>query len=98
KNEIVQVVRQNMQELLGITVEPIFSQMERHPQAMAQYRVGHPDLVAEIESRIRNFPALQLAGNAFTGVGIPDCIHRGEECADRILAELHKSSAPGECV
>jgi oxygen-dependent protoporphyrinogen oxidase len=86
--EVIQVVQQNMQELLGITAEPTFSQIERHPQAMAQYHVGHLDLVAEIDSRVRNFPALQLAGNAFTGVGIPDCIHRGEECADRILAEL----------
>ena len=91
KNEIVRVVRQNMQELLGITSEPIFSQIERHRQSMAQYQVGHLDLVAEIDSCVRNFPALQLAGNAFTAIGIPDCIHRGEECADRILAELRKN-------
>ena len=97
KNEIIRVVRQNLRELLGISAEPIFCQIERHPQSMAQYRVGHLELVAEIDSRVQNLPALQLAGNAFTGVGIPDCIHRGEECADRILAELRKNSAPGGC-
>jgi oxygen-dependent protoporphyrinogen oxidase len=91
--EMLRVVRQNLQDLLGITAEPLFAHIERHPQAMAQYRVGHVDLVAEIDSRIQSFPGLQLAGNAFIGVGVPDCIRRGVECADKILAMLKKKEA-----
>jgi len=86
--ELVQVIKRNLRELLGISASPIFSRIERHPLAMAQYRVGHLDLVGEIENRIRRFPTLRLAGNAFTGVGIPDCIHRGEECADQLMSSL----------
>ncbi len=59
---------------------------------MAQYRVGHLDLVAEIETLVKQHPTLQLAGNGFTGIGIPDCIRRGEECAGRILEALQASS------
>jgi oxygen-dependent protoporphyrinogen oxidase len=55
---------------------------------MAQYRVGHLDLVGEIETLTREHPNLQLAGNGFTGIGIPDCIRRSEECASRLLEAL----------
>lgn len=93
--EMIRVVRQDLHDLLGIAAEPIFSRVERHPQAMAQYQVGHLQWVAEIESRIQVHATLQLAGNAFTGVGIPDCAHRGAECADRMLAALRTDRPQG---
>lgn len=86
--ELVQVIKWNLKELLGITANPIFFKIERHPLSMAQYRVGHLHLVADIETRMQKFPTLQLAGNGFTGIGIPDCIHRGEQCADRLISNL----------
>jgi oxygen-dependent protoporphyrinogen oxidase len=90
--EMIRIVRQNLRELLGIEKAPLFALVERHAQAMAQYRVGHLDLVAEIEALANQHPTLQLAGNGFTGIGIPDCIRRGEECAGRILEAFHASS------
>ena len=86
--ELLRVIQRNLKELLGIVANPIFFRIERHPLSMAQYRVGHLDLVADIETRLQKFPTLQLAGNAFTGIGIPDCIHRGERCADRLISNL----------
>ena len=86
--KLIQVIKRNLKELLGIGANPMFFWIERHLLAMAQYRVGHLDLVADLEVNLHKFPTLQLAGNAFTGVGIPDCIHRGEECADRLMANL----------
>ena len=91
-NEMIRIVRQNLRELLGIEKPPLFAIVERHAQAMAQYHVGHLDLVAEIEALANQRPTLQLAGNGFTGIGIPDCIRRGEECAERILEALAASS------
>ena len=87
-HEMIRIVRQNLRELLGIEKAPLFALVERHARAMAQYRVGHLDLVAEIEALANQHPTLQLAGNGFTGIGIPDCIRRGEECAGRILEAL----------
>ena len=52
---------------------------------MPQYHVGHNDLVARIESQVAQLPGLELAGNAYHGVGIPDCIHTGETAAQRLL-------------
>lgn len=96
--EMVRIVRQNLRELLGIEKAPLFAQVERHPLAMAQYRVGHLDLVGEIESRLEQFPTLQLAGNAYTGIGIPDCVRRAEQCADRLLNQLRGKFSEGLCV
>jgi protoporphyrinogen/coproporphyrinogen III oxidase len=90
-HEMIRIVRQNLRELLGIEKPPQFALVERHARAMAQYRVGHLDLVAEIEALANQHPTLQLAGNGFTGIGIPDCIRRGEECAGRILEALEAS-------
>ncbi len=55
---------------------------------MPQYHVGHKDLVAEIESHAAVLPHFQLAGNAYHGVGVPDCIHGGEQAAERLLTSF----------
>jgi oxygen-dependent protoporphyrinogen oxidase len=47
--------------------------------------VGHRELVERIECRRAELPRLELAGNAFTGVGIPHCIHSGQTAAERTL-------------
>ncbi|MEW5974890.1 MAG: protoporphyrinogen oxidase [Acidobacteriota bacterium] len=91
-SEMVNVIRKNLQDLLGIKSEPLFTRVERHPDAMAQYGLGHLKLVEEIEGGVLRFRTLQLAGNGFGGVGIPDCIHRGEQAAERILASLYPGS------
>jgi oxygen-dependent protoporphyrinogen oxidase len=91
-SEMIRIVRQNLRELLGIEKPPLFALVERHARAMAQYRVGHLDLVTEIEALANQHQTLQLAGNGFTGIGIPDCIRRGEECAGRLLEALEASS------
>ncbi len=53
---------------------------------MAQYPVGHPARVAEIEARAAAIPGLHLAGNAYQGIGIPDCIRMGRAAAEKIHA------------
>jgi len=85
--ELANLVRIHLRELLGISGEPRISWVERHPNAMAQYGVGHLDLVKEIDTGLSKWPQLKLAGNAFQGVGIPDCIHRAEGCADELFEQ-----------
>jgi oxygen-dependent protoporphyrinogen oxidase len=75
-----------LQEIAGIAGEPRFARIFRWPRSMAQPTVGHPARVAEIEARVAAIPGLQLAGNAYQGIGIPDCIRLGRRAAGRILA------------
>ena len=73
--------------LLGIKKEPIFSLVSQHTQAMAQYLVGHQERISEIETLANRLPGFALAGNAYHGIGIPDCIHSGEQAALALLDE-----------
>jgi hypothetical protein len=52
---------------------------------MAQYTVGHPARQAELEARLAQIPGLYVAGNAYQGIGIPDCIRMGRAAAEKIL-------------
>jgi len=82
------LVRRELAELLGARGEPILIDVGRHPRAMPQYSLGHQDRVATIRAREARHAGLGLAGNAFGGVGIPDCIRAGREAADAALAAL----------
>jgi oxygen-dependent protoporphyrinogen oxidase len=73
--------------LLGIKGEPDHVNVAHWPGTMPQYHVGHCQRVAQIERRAAALPNLALAGNAYHGVGIPNCIHSGERAAERILGK-----------
>ena len=55
---------------------------------MPQYHVGHEERVAAIEARAAAIAGLALAGAAYRGVGVPDCVRSGETAADAVLARL----------
>ena len=82
---LVEVVRDELRTLAGITAVPELSRVHRHRVAMPQYLVGHLERVAAIEARAAALPALALAGAAYRGVGVPDCVRSGEGAADRLL-------------
>jgi oxygen-dependent protoporphyrinogen oxidase len=83
---IIRAVRSELGEIVGLTAEALFSRVYRWPQSMAQYTVGHQERMAGIAERLAQFPGLFLAGNAYQGIGIPDCIRMGRTTAERILA------------
>ena len=84
-------VRKELEALLGIQAPPLFCRIHRHPHSMPQYLVGHLDRVRRIEAQLVHLPGLALAGNAYRGVGIPDCVHSGEEAAEALLNDLSNS-------
>jgi oxygen-dependent protoporphyrinogen oxidase len=55
---------------------------------MAQYTVGHQQRVDEIEALARTIPGLHLAGNAYHGIGVPDCIRMGKQAAAKITQAI----------
>lgn len=85
---VVADVRTELREILGLTAEPVFTRVHRWPRSMAQYTVGHRRRVERIEERRKAFPTLELAGNAYSGIGVPDCARMGKQAAERILARL----------
>ena len=86
--EVAAIVRRELGDLLGARGEPLFLEVARHSRAMPQYTLGHLDRVAEIRRLAGRHPGLALAGNAYDGVGIPDCIRSARQAADSLLAAL----------
>jgi oxygen-dependent protoporphyrinogen oxidase len=84
-DELVPQVLAELDGLLGIRGEPIYRTISHWPRTMPQYHVGHLELVERIEGAAGRLPGLALAGNAYHGVGIPACIHSGEQAAERVL-------------
>ena len=78
-------VLDELHRIIGFQAQPEFVRIFRWPRAMAQYAVGHQQRMAEVQDRLVSLPGFYLAGNAYEGIGIPDCIRTGRQAAARIL-------------
>ena len=81
-------VREELADLLGVRARPLFCRIWRYPRSMPQYRVGHEKSVLRIEAHLAKFLTLGLAGSAYHGVGISDCVRTGEGEAEKIVDQL----------
>jgi len=82
--EILETVRAELKKLVKLDARPMFERVYRWRGAMAQYESGHIARVERIENRVAEIPGLALAGNAFHGIGVPDCIREGMNAANAI--------------
>jgi oxygen-dependent protoporphyrinogen oxidase len=63
-----------LRQLIGLTREPDFLRIWRHPAGIPQYEVGHAALVAAADRDLQRHRGLYLLGHALRGVGVNDCI------------------------
>ena len=84
-DEILQTVGKELREVLGIKAEPGFTRIYKWKAAMAQYNVGHLERLQRIEILRTQLPGLFFAGNAYNGIGIPDCVRSGQQAASQAL-------------
>ncbi len=85
-DSLVETARRELRSIMGLQAEPFFHSIARWPDSMAQYTVGHEKRVERIEAILQTLPGLYLAGNAYHGIGIPDCIRMGKDAAGRIIS------------
>jgi oxygen-dependent protoporphyrinogen oxidase len=83
---LVALARRELGRFLDWRAEPVFARVDHWVAAMPQYTPGHGARVRAIEERAARIARLALAGNAYGGVGIPDCVRSGEAAADALLA------------
>lgn len=88
ESELIELCKADLTPILGIKGEPQFADVSKHPQAMAQYQVGHQEVVNTVERLAGELPGFAVAGNGYHGVGIPDCIRSGEAAAISLLDAL----------
>jgi len=82
---ILNIVRDELRQILGVKADPLFTRLYRWKGAMAQYTVGHLERLQRIEGLVKQLPGLALAGNAYRGIGVPDCIRSGEAAMQQVL-------------
>jgi oxygen-dependent protoporphyrinogen oxidase len=85
--EIEEVTRRELREILGVTAAPKFTMVHRWPQSMPQYTVGHIERMKKI-TRLSREAGLHLAGNAYRGIGVSDCVRDGRAAAEAVIAQL----------
>jgi oxygen-dependent protoporphyrinogen oxidase len=83
---LIGIVRRELQQIVGLRAEPRFARVYRWKSAMAQYGVGHLERLERIEALRKQIPGLALAGNAYRGIGVPDCVRSGREAVKLLLS------------
>jgi len=83
--EILKSVWRELCSILILHDEPLFWRISRWPSAMAQYTVGHQKRVERIRNQVEKFSRMYLAGNAYSGIGLSDCIRTGRNAAKQAL-------------
>jgi oxygen-dependent protoporphyrinogen oxidase len=79
--------------LVGVDAAPTLTRVHRWPLAMPQYVLGHLERLALVDEALSQQPGLALAGAAYRGVGIPDCIASGETAAGSVVRALAATPA-----
>lgn len=95
--QLISKARHDLKQLLGLTAEPLFTEITRLMHSMPQYPVGHLEQVAAFrEALAAAMPGVLVTGAGFHGVGLPDCIRQGKEAAwqlaDHILTPAREGA------
>jgi protoporphyrinogen/coproporphyrinogen III oxidase len=91
--QITKIVRTELREILNIDATPQLVRVFKWHKAMPQYGVGHLLRIARLEMHMQRFPGLHLIGNAYHGIGIPDCVRAGRAAADAIMRRMRSQRA-----
>jgi len=90
--EIIEMVREELKDIMGIVADPLFARVFRWKRAMPQYIVGHMERLKRIEQATAHLPGLYLTGSAYKGIGISDCIVKSDEVAEKVVHFLSLSA------
>ena len=90
-SDLAEMAHRELSEAMGFTARTETVRVQRWERAMAQYEVGHQKRVEAIEERLQEFPGLHLAGNGFTGIGIPDCVRRSRLISEQVEKQVVSS-------
>ena len=85
---LIKIATEEMCQMIGAPTSPLTRSVVRWNEKMPQYHVGHAQRIQRIEDRVDEHPGLQLAGNAYHGVGIPQCVRSGDLAARRLISGL----------
>ena len=75
---------QSLKNILNIEQPPTHGWLHTWQEAQPQYKMGHPELIRQIDEALQAYPGFYLAGSPYRGVGIPDCIRQAQSTVEQI--------------
>lgn len=92
EEEVIDRVRTDLRQIMGIDAEPDFIRVFRHQQAIPQYTVGHGRKLTALYEALGNHPGFYLTGNAYKGIGLNDCVNAANLIARQVMEDLNRST------
>ena len=86
--DVVAAVGRDLAKTIGVRGEPVLARVSRFEGSMPHYTVGHLGRVEAVTAALAHVPGVVLAGAAYRGVGLPDCIAQGRAAAERVVRLL----------
>lgn len=93
--ELAAAVRASIVEITGSDPEPVESLVQRWPQALPQYLVGHARRLDRIDARLAELPGLHVTGAGYRGVGLAACVAQAASVAERVAATTPTAAPEG---
>lgn len=83
--QVLPIVRNELETLLGVSGDPVFVRHHAWPRAIPQYNLGYGrflDTIIRVES---DHPGLLVGGHVRDGISVPACLKAGQNLAKRAL-------------
>jgi len=90
EQELVDLSLKELAPILGLSGAPAVTRVYRWSRGIPQYKIGHGKRMLQIEEILQSYPGVHLIGNAYSGVGLNDCVKR----ANHAVQTLSQSVIP----
>ncbi len=90
-DDLLRTVQAELRALMGIDAAPLFTRINRWREANPQYDVGHLDRIDALEAALP--PGIHVAGSAYRGIGVPDCVHQAKITAAKVAEQVREQVA-----
>jgi oxygen-dependent protoporphyrinogen oxidase len=85
---MVRRVHEELVEVMGLTAGPDSQSIQRWPQAMPQYLVGHQGRLDALDAATHHLPGLHLTGAAYRGIGLASCVADAKRTAQDVAHDV----------
>ena len=92
--DLIDSVHRELAVAMDLREAPLHASVARFERGMAQYKVGHLELVQRVERALTQLPCVSIAGASYRGVGVGACVRDGEAAAERIASSLQPFGRP----
>jgi oxygen-dependent protoporphyrinogen oxidase len=90
---LVARLHEELVQAMGLTAGPDQHSIQRWPQTMPQYLVGHQGRLDALEAAIHHLRGLYLTGAAYRGVGLASCVADAKRTAQDLAQNVSQPPA-----